>query len=399
MSLGKGKKLAGDFLYTFAALVIMNVVLQMVVYPLINRYYGAEYLGDIVYYTGLIYIAAASVGNACANQRLIARKTMHTTNGDFNTIAVTAATLIGIAYMLVMLFSERFTNINWVEIALYGLSATCIYFRYYSEVDFRLNLNFKGYLIYYLFVSGGYLLGYLLFTLTGYWTLIFICGEGLAVLYVLLRGSIYRSEKRSEDFKPLLNHVCTLALSYILIFIASQYYKFFIKQYFGAYQVTQYYVASFFGKSLDMIITPISTLIMSYLTRSNEKLSAKTFRKIIFLITGIGAVLYVGFIMATPIYTHFFYNNMAEDVNKINLVVNLAQSISAMASILSVFLLSQLGAKIHFRIQVVYVISYVMLTSLLSTTPLGITGFAIGAVCAFSIRFITTALVGYKRMS
>lgn len=399
MGAGKKSKIAGDFIYTFVALVIMNVVLQLVVYPLINRSSGAEYLGDIVYYTGLIYMLSASVGNACSNQRLLCRKNeLRATNGDFNLIVASAGGLIAVIYAVVMLAGEGAEG-HWAEAVLFGCAALVIFLRYYAEAEFRLTLNFKGYLIYYLIVSGGYLLGYLLFRVTGYWTLIFVLGEGLAVLYVFLRGGIFKPEKRSENFGLLLRQVGTLAASYILIFLVSQYYKFFIKQFFSAYEVTQYYVASFFGKSLDMVITPISTLIMSYLTRSKEGIDRTRFQKIVLLVLGIGAVLYVGFIIATPIYAHIFYGKgMAEDVSRINLIVNLAQAIAAIASILSVFVLSQLGAKIHFRLQVLYCVSYVVLTSALSATSLGITGFAIGAVCAFAIRFITTAVVGYKKM-
>ena len=116
-------------------------------------------------------------------------------------------------------------------------------------------------------------------------------------------------------------------------------------------------------------------------------------------VSTIGLVLYIGFIIATPIYTYLFYGNMLEDVKRINLIVNLAQSISAVASILSVFVLVQLGTKLHFKIQLVYVLCYVVLTSALSMTTLGITGFAIGAAIAFSVRLVVTAILGYTKMN
>ena len=126
--------------------------------------------------------------------------------------------------------------------------------------------------------------------------------------------------------------------------------------------------------------------------------TGKQFFRIVMIVSGIGVILYFGIIIATPIYAQLFYSNMLEEVKSINLIVNLAQSISAVASILSVFVLAQLGTKIHFRIQIVYVLCYVILTSVLSMTHLGITGFAIGATVAFSVRLVVTAAVGYKKM-
>lgn len=390
------KKLTTDFIYTFSALLLSNVVLQLVIYPLVNKYYGADTLGDIVYYTGLIYIISASVGNACSNQRLMSRKLFKTTNGDFNIIVLFASVLIAIVYMLVIYVTDSHHQFDFYYV-LYGLTAVCIFFRYYSEVEFRLNLNFKGYLIYYIIVSAGYIFGFILFLLTDLWTLIFICGEGLAVLYVVIKGNIYKIQKPSDNIYKVSKLVVVLSISYILIFIVSQYFKFFLKWYFDSTAVTEYYVASFFGKSLDMVITPISTLIMSYLTKNENELSKKKFKKIVFSLFGIIFVLYFVFIIATPIYTYIFYNDLYNKVFSINFIVNLAQSISASASIISVLVLTKLGTKLHFVIQLTYAIIYVGLTSLLSVF-LGVLGFAVGATIAFSYRFIITSFIGIKKI-
>lgn len=389
----KKKKIAGDFIYTFSALVLMNLVLQILIYPLINKYFGASYLGDVVYYTGIVYILSASFGNACSNQRLMARKLFETKNGDYLSISAVLACLIFIVYTVIMSVGEGFS----LSAVLYGVSAVCIFYRYYSEVQFRLNLNFKQYLVYYVIVSIGYIFGYLLFYLLHEWSLIFIVGEGGAVLFVVFRGDIFRFEKHSENFNKLAKLIVVLAFSYVLVFIVSQYYKFFFKWMFNSEFVTKYYVTSFFGKSLDMVITPISTLIMSYLTRSKGFLSSKKLLRIILIVLLAGALLYLCFIVATPIYTKLFYPEIYNEVLTINFIVNFAQAMCAMASILSVFVLTEIGSQKYFWIQLMYVISYVSITSCLSA-KLGLFGFGLGASIAYTIRFIVTALLGKRHL-
>ena len=224
----KKKKIAGDFIYTFSALVLMNVVLQVIIYPLINKYFGSDYLGDVVYYTGIIYILSASLGNACSNQRLMARKLFDTKNGDYIAITIAFSCIIFTTYTIVMSIGEGISLSSF----LYGFSAVCIFLRYYSEVQFRLNLRFKQYLIYYVIVSIGYLVGFLLFNYLHEWPLIFIVGEGSAVLFVVLKGDIIHYEQRSENWGRLTRLIIVLALSYVLVFIVSQYYKFFLKWFF-----------------------------------------------------------------------------------------------------------------------------------------------------------------------
>lgn len=385
----KRKRIAGDFIYTFAGLTLMNIVLQVIIYPLINNRFGDEYLGNVVSYIGMVYILSVPLGNACSGQRLLARKMFTTSNGDYLRIAGIFAVIIFTVYTVIMSISEGFS----LSACLYGFCAVCVFYRYYSEVQFRLNLNFKQLLIYYVIVSGGYLLGYLLFLLTNQWPLIFIIGEGLAVCFVIWKGDIYRRESKSENTKPLAKLIIVLAVSYVFVFIVSQYYKIFLKAFLNAEQVTVYYVASFFGKSLDMVISPISTLIMSYLTKSTNVLSKKMFNKIILIVFGAGILLYFGFIVATPIYTKLFYHDILEQVNSLNLVVNFAQAACAMASIVSVFVLTEIGTKKHFIIQIIYVVLYVGLTSWM-TKALGLLGFGIGASIAYCVRLFVTIFVG-----
>lgn len=388
----KKKKFAGDFLYTFSALLLMNIVLQLIIYPLINKYYGAEELGNIVYLSGIIYTICASAGGALSNQKLILRKKYLHTNSDFNIIVI----LYTIIIFVILCIAGLMSHLSLLYTLFFGLSGCLVFLRYFSEVEFRMDKSFKGYLFYYIIVSVGYVIGFGLYVLTNCWYLIFIIGESLAVIYVLLKGNIYCPQPLTGDIFNIIKIVSVLVLSYLLGAIAAHYYKIFINLYINNTSVTIYYVATFFGKSLDLVITPITTLLVSYLTARNGVKFNFSVKKSCLFIGLTAIVLYVGFVVATPIYTYIFYNNLFYDVIKINFIVNIAQTLSVITSILIVLVLVKLGTKLHFIIQLSYVICYVISTTILCMT-FGIMGFAIGACVGYAIRFILIAIVSVRK--
>lgn len=66
-------------------------------------------------------------------------------------------------------------------------------FRYYGDVEYRLNLNYQKYFIYYSVLTVGYLVGFGLYFLTGNWFLVFVTGEAAAILYLVLTGTVFKN--------------------------------------------------------------------------------------------------------------------------------------------------------------------------------------------------------------
>ena len=62
----------------------MNGVLQVIVYPLLNRIMGSDQLGELLYLMGLVAILCPSVGQALNTSRLVVRRDYQVTNGDYN---------------------------------------------------------------------------------------------------------------------------------------------------------------------------------------------------------------------------------------------------------------------------------------------------------------------------
>ena len=145
------KRIAANTLYTMGGLIFMNGVLQLIITPLLNRYMGAKQLGELLYITGLVAIICPSVGQALNTSRLVVRRSHEVTNGDYDWILL----LFGILGSGVALFMSR-DSISGIPVGI-GVFALFLLtvFRYYGDVEYRLNLNYQRYFIYRYRISCG----------------------------------------------------------------------------------------------------------------------------------------------------------------------------------------------------------------------------------------------------
>ena len=75
MKKAQGKQILGNTAYTMGGMLLMNGVLQLAVYPLLNARMGQEELGSVLYIMGLVSILCPSVGQALNTSRLVVRRT------------------------------------------------------------------------------------------------------------------------------------------------------------------------------------------------------------------------------------------------------------------------------------------------------------------------------------
>ena len=207
------KRIAANTLYTMGGLIFMNGVLQLIITPLLNRYMGAKQLGELLYITGLVAIICPSVGQALNTSRLVVRRSYEVTNGDYDWILL----LFGILGSGVALFMSR-DSISGIPVGI-GVFALFLLtvFRYYGDVEYRLNLNYQRYFIYYLLIGIGYLAGFVIYRITDQWLWIYLVGEVAALCYVAVTGSVFHKFfRRSGHFFVALERGFFLTLSYLI---------------------------------------------------------------------------------------------------------------------------------------------------------------------------------------
>ena len=349
-------KATGDLIYTILATVVLTGILQLAVYPLIDRLYGEDITGNILYFIGIIYIIPQAIGGSLGNVRLMMRKECDVTNRDFIPHIVIFSAISALACGIIG-FIEDFDLVFAIS---FGLFSIMYLLRMYLSVEFRLNLKFKQYFLYYLSISIGYLVGFGLYLLTDIWLLIFIVGEAVALIYSFVWGKMFRNDGLSGSRNKITKTLIIVILSTIVRDCVNQFDKVILKQMLNDGMVTHYHVVSLISKTIMMLVTPINTLILSYLTVKDSTLTKKQLFKFTGIALGCGAVFYVGCIIGTPIFIRLFYPDLYDAVIQYNLIVNLGVILGFISTMFMSILLTQGKTAIRMAIQCIWGAGYII---------------------------------------
>lgn len=259
----------------------MNGVLQVLVYPLLNRFMGSDQLGELLYLMGLVAILCPSVGQALNTSRLVVRRDYQVKNGDYNILLLLFGGMGTVVTLMVG--KNSMTSVSVIFWTVLLLMTTI--FRYYGDVEYRLNLNYRNYFNYYAVLTVGYVAGFGLYLLTKNWFLVFVTGEVAALIYLAATGTVFHGFfKRSSWFGTAFQRGGFLVVSYLITNLTLNIDRLVLEHLIGHLAVTQYYVTSLIGKTLVLLVAPVNTIIISYLTRNQERMGRKQFLQF----TGIG---------------------------------------------------------------------------------------------------------------
>ena len=181
------KRIVSNTAYTIGGALLMNGVLQILVYPLLNRFMGSDQLGELLYLMGLVAILCPSVGQALNTSRLVVRRDYEVVNGDYNILLLFFGG-IGTAVSL-FVAKDSMTSVPVVLWTVVLLMTTI--FRYYGDVEYRLNLNYRRYFCYYAVLTAGYVAGFGVYLVTKNWFLVFVTGEAASLVYLAATGTVF----------------------------------------------------------------------------------------------------------------------------------------------------------------------------------------------------------------
>ena len=371
-------------------LLWMNAVLQIVVTPLLNRLMGAEQLGNLLYITGLVAIICPSVGQALNTSRLVVRRDCEVTNGDYDWLLL----ILGAIGSVVALVMSRNSITNMAMAVGVFIMFMLTVFRYYGDVEYRLNLNYRRYFIYYLLIGLGYLAGFGIYYVTGQWVWIYLIGEGAALAFVGITGKVFHNFwNRSVFFSTAFSRGFFLMLSYLITNTTLNIDRLVIRQVLGNEQVTWYYVTSLIGKTLVLLIAPINTIVISYLTKRKELLNRNQFGKAVLVGGGVAGVFFLGCQVGTPLFVWLFYHDLFPSIKGLVTVVNLAQVLGLFSAFLFILVLTFTDEKWQLWIQLAHFV-ILLTTSVLAAKNYGMIGFAWACLGANTLRVVAVIALG-----
>ena len=386
------KKILGNTVYTMGGNLVMNGVLQLAVYPLLHRMMGSEELGTLLFVMGLVAILCPSIGQSLNTSRLVLRREAAVTNGDYDWLLLIFGAIGSAAALLIAVSRSAVQDLPAAILTTALILATL--FRYYGDVEYRLSLYYKQYLIYYLVLTAGYLLGFVLYRVTGSWYLIFLTGEVLALLYVGITGSIFRNFwKRSAFFSLAFQRGSFLLLSYLVTNLTLNIDRLALNFLIDGTAVTQYYVVSLIGKTMVLLVAPINTILISYLTKRQERLNLGQFLKFVLAGLAVSGLFFLAAEIGTPIFVKLFYPGLYTSVRPLITIVNLSQVLGLYSAYLFIIVLTFTKESWQLELQLLH-LAIIAALVLSATGRWGILGFSLAVLGANAIRVILVILLG-----
>ena len=386
------KTLLGNIAYSVIAVVFFNAILQIVIYPVLNARLGEALFGEILYLTSIVAIVAPSFGTAAGNTRLVFQNKGETKNGDYLFFLLIAC-FLSVTAVIIFLGVQQYSVGIIIGISIYACLSIL---RCYSDIEYKLVINYKKYLIYYIVLSSGYLLGILIFYTTGNWEAVFVIGEAVVIVFALLSCTIYgKPFVYSENKKKVFSASMVLAVSYLLSNSMVQMDRILLMNFVDGESVSQYYVVSLIGKTFALLVAPLTNVVISYLSKDTRKITVKKFTKLTIQTLGISAAFFILAVIATPVFIRLLYPNMVGLGYHLIIGANIAQVAFFAASLLLTVVLTMCTPKLQFYLQIVYVILLIVL-ALLLTPRLGLWGFVITVMLANIFRLVSTIIAGYS---
>ncbi len=416
-------KVSRDLILSILAIVIYNGVLQLLIYPGLNARMGAEAFGTVLYFISAVSIMGTGFGTSASYSRIVARKERAEANGDYNAfLGIVAVICVPVSIGVVMLAvrpesgTAGYTRDAWLTAGLFVLMVITVV-RYYCDVEYRMNIRFADYFLFFTSVAAGYILGLVIFDIfsgvtqgDGYggfgapssygWLFVLLLGEIFGILYTIIRGSILRPPffERSVAFKDNLKAAFYISLGNLISALILNSDRIFLRVFTGAEEVTVYYVASLMGKIVALLTTPLNGIIISYLAGYKIRLDKRKFLLSSALLIAVTAGLTGVCTAVSYVFVKIMYPDVFARAKEYFLIANLGQLLYFLSGTLMVVALSFSEEKLQMIINLIYAAAF-SLVVIPMTVFMGISGMAYGLVLVNSLRFLVTVIMGLYQLS
>lgn len=391
------KKKIADLFMSICATAIFNIVIQFAMYPFLERDMGSEKFGVALSVLSIVAILSGTIGSAANYSRMVTStdKKIDYTNGDYNVILLTLSVLCG----LFGLFYIRYLGMSSLLAALLFIALIVLTsLRYYSDVEYKLSGNFLRYMLFYISVSVGYLVGMLIYSFTKEWMVSFIVGEAFSVIFVILWGNIYTKNvfKISKNFGLICKSMGFLLLSTLIDNLTLNADRLLLMVFEDGDAVSIYYIASLLGKVIAMLSVPINSLIISYLVKYDGKLTPKLWLAASLGTTILGVIGFAGCTLVSPFILNILYPDphIQSSIAPYIAPAILGQIFYFISGILLVILLRFRGEKRQFLFNFGYAVEFFAIV-IAGTALYGLDGFVYSALIANAIRFAAVMLWGF----
>ena len=129
--MGEKKKylgVASDMIFSIAAVVILNAVIQLFIYPSFNNRLGAAAYGEAISVMSMVAVMGIGFGIAANYSRMVMSTKKRDVMGDYNIfLLMTWVLCVPVAFFTAKVFVSQFSVVNAICIALLMISTVTRY--------------------------------------------------------------------------------------------------------------------------------------------------------------------------------------------------------------------------------------------------------------------------------
>lgn len=381
------KKMIFDMCLNIFASAAPVFFLQILILPNVARVYSENTYGIVITIISVFGVVSASFGNSLNNVRLI---------NDFKKwksynleLLVWGILNVGLVSGLSILYSGK---LNVRQVIMNAFIGLLWYLKEYYVVEFRIKLNYLHIVCSNLLLSAGYVVGFWLFLKTQIWQWIFICGYFLCDSFILFRTSFWKEKiYKDENFKELSFQTISLLIATVLYRIPTYADKMIAFPFLGAENVSLLYIATLIGKVVSMVISPISSVILSYLSKSREK-NKRVFVTTLLVSIGVGVLGYLVCIGVSRPILEYLYPDYSDAVLRYIPITTATVIVTSLIAIIDPFIINYFNIRWQITINFVYVFIYFLIVFSLAKNY-SIYGFCLGALITESVKFVFEILI------
>jgi capsular polysaccharide synthesis protein len=388
-------KIIKDLSLNIIGSFIMTGITQIIIYPFLSNRLGTIAFGSLLTLIGLSNAIGVIFGSSLNNIRLLKQHKHEELGkkGDFRRLLLISQIFIAISIILIsIIFKGQITVIESITLILVTIFTM---YRVYMNVYYRIDLNYTYILLHMVITAIGYVIGIVLFSFISIWPIVFLCGEIAAFIFALLTTS-FKNENYEKTllYNETKKEFIQLALSNTMANLLLYLDRLIINPILGAANVSIYFVASIVGKTLGIVLQPLSSIILTYISKIEKVNKRKLFTAMVSVIIVFGGISYILSIPITPIITKVLYRDSYLQAKPFYNISNLSVILMIMGNLIQPMILKYCPIIWQSIVQGIYTITYVFLVIILMN-KYGLMGFCIGAAIANLIRLIIFLVVGY----
>lgn len=392
---GIKKKVIDDMLLNLIATAIPITVLQLVILPMLSHQMGSDGYGLAVTMLSVFNVVPASFGNVLNNIRLLYENKYRENQyeGDFQIILLMMCIINFVAMSALTIYYEN--DLNIFHLFLILMTSFLWLLKEYYIVAFRIQINYKAILLNNLIMVIGYVIGFILYVWNDYWQMIYLAGYAFSLVYVIRHSNLWKEKINiTPFFRYTLGQTILLFISGLFTRLLSYADRMLLYPMLGGTMVSIYFVATLFGKIVSMTITPVNSVVLTYLAKreqKNDRIFKQTF------LTG-SIVCIAGYlfclILSRPVLG-FLYPQYIEDAIPYILITTATSILGVLIGLVNPFIIKYFDMKWQMAINGGTVAVYIVVCLILLSFY-GLWGFCIGALVVYAIKLLFMLVIYFK---